>query len=176
MGVVACGRVSVVVASAMSRECSLCKATLSLGQFPHARSRRCQQCKATTNRIHRRACEHGYRTAYKLSAEKDDDLQHLMNAFVNNPNFTFTNYYGNFCSDAQIAARAARPDRVVARGGRDGRAEDLPPPPASPPPSPPAGSPPSSSSGQNAWGPIRVRVSIDASGPFSVTLVGERRQ
>ena len=47
-----------------------------------------------------------------------------------------------------------------------------PQPRGSPPPPPPPGSSPTPPSGQGAYGPIRVRVRIEARGPFSVTITG----
>ena len=154
----------------MPRQCCLCMAHKNDDQFPDRRSRRCRPCKTITDRIYRRACEHGYRFCYLTSAEEDDDLRHLMDRFQHDPEFSFCDYFGPQLSDAEMTRRAemSRRGGVAVSDAPDPR----PQPRGSPPPPPPPGSSPTPPSGQGAYGPIRVRVSIDARGPFSVTITG----
>ena len=156
----------------MPRQCCLRMAHKNDDQFPDRRSRRCRPCKTITDRIHRRACEHGYRQSYVLAAQEDDDLRDLMYCFEHDPEFSFCDYFGPRGADAEMtpSARAVRIQRdgVTVSDAPDPR----PQPRGSPPPPPPPGSSPTPPSGQGAYGPIRVRVSIDARGPFSVTITG----
>ena len=149
-GVSACRRSGV-----MSRQCCFCMATRDLDQFPQRDGGRCRRCHSATDRMRRLAGQSGYLMSFLATMRDDRHFHHLLHAFVEEPDFTFRSYYGTDHSDDAIRARRAR------------RAEN---PPTSQP-----GSPPSSPSGQNGFGPMRVRVRIDASGPFSATISGEHR-
>ena len=151
----------------MQRQCAMCRAYKNDDQFPHRRSRRCRPCKTITDRIYRRACEHGYRQRYLIATQVDEDLRDLMLCFLNDPAFSFYDYFGPHGSDATTTTSA--PTAPVAVSDAP---DPRPQPRGSPPPPPPPGSSPTPPSGQGAYGPIRVRVRIDARGPFSVTITG----
>ena len=176
-GVRACRRSGV-----MSRQCSLCMVTRNLDQFPQHGGRRCRRCQSAIERMRRLAAGYGYQMSFLATVQGDRDLQDFMHAIVDDPHFTFRNYYGVIHSDDARTRRArsagdppppplGSPPRSlsghhgVSESRRRGvRAAEYPPPPPGPSPSSP--------SGQNAFGPMRVRVRIDASGPFSVTISG----
>ena len=175
-GVSACRRSGV-----MSRQCCLCMATQNLDQFPQRGGRRCRRCAATTERMRRHAGSCGYRMSFLATTQEDRHLQDLTHAFENDPNFTFPSYFGTILSDDAIRARQARSaadDSDPSSAAASLRAVD----PSSAAPffrpllrTSQPGSPPSSPSGQNAFGPMRVRVHIDATGPFSATVSGGHR-
>ena len=122
--------------SAMSRQCSLCLAMRNLDDFhihPERRGGRCQRCRAAVDRMRRHATAQGYYASFVAFSREDRHLRDFMESFVDDPNFTFANYFGTMLSDQSIRARRAsqRGDVVVRRGGV-AASGTAPPPPGSP--------------------------------------------